>query len=106
MSRSRSGTQTPTCTGRRPTERKPRRSLPGRRLRWSGSLAVVVSHGAALGMGMSRLLGISAELRALGPLGNCSWSVLGRRRARWRLYAHNVGTLPEPVPLPEAGDVE
>jgi broad specificity phosphatase PhoE len=71
-----------------------------------GSLAVVVSHGAALGMGMSRLLGISAELRALGPLGNCSWSVLGRRRARWRLYAHNVGTLPEPVPLPEAGDVE
>ncbi|MGO9500216.1 MAG: histidine phosphatase family protein [Streptosporangiaceae bacterium] len=71
-----------------------------------GSLAVVVSHGGALSMGMSRLLGISEQLRALGPLGNCSWSVIGRRQAKWRLLAHNVGTLPEPVPLPEAGDVE
>ncbi|HTP15660.1 MAG TPA: histidine phosphatase family protein [Streptosporangiaceae bacterium] len=71
-----------------------------------GSLAVVVSHGAALGMGMSRLLGIPAGLRMLGPLGNCSWSVIGRLQANWRLLAHNVGTLPEPVPLPEAGDVE
>jgi probable phosphoglycerate mutase len=71
-----------------------------------GSLAVVVSHGAALGMGMSRLLGIWEDLRLLGPLGNCSWSVIGRREAKWRLLAHNVGTLPEPVPLPEAGDVE
>lgn len=71
-----------------------------------GALAVVVSHGAALGMGSARLLGISVEERLLGPLGNCSWSVIGRRRGAWRLLAHNVGMLPEPVQLPEAGDVE
>jgi probable phosphoglycerate mutase len=63
-------------------------------------LAVVVSHGAALRLGMSRMLGMPEELfGALGPLSNCSWSVLGRRRDRWRLLEHNAGTLPEPVIL-------
>jgi len=33
----------------------------------------------------------------LGPLSNCSWSVLGQRRTRWRLLEHNAGTLPEPI---------
>jgi len=61
-------------------------------------LAVVVSHGAALRLGMSRLLGIPDELLGvLGPLSNCSWSMLGRRRDRWRLLEHNAGTLPEPI---------
>ena len=61
-------------------------------------LAVVVSHGAALRLGMSRLLGMPDELSgALGPLSNCSWSVLGVRYGRWRLQEHNAGTLPEPV---------
>jgi len=61
-------------------------------------LAVVVSHGAALRLGMSRLLGIPDELSGvLGPLSNCSWSVLGVRYGRWRLQEHNAGTLPEPV---------
>jgi glucosyl-3-phosphoglycerate phosphatase len=61
-------------------------------------LAVVVSHGAALRLGMSRLLGMPDELfSALGPLSNCSWSVLGARYGRWRLLEHNAGTLPEPV---------
>jgi broad specificity phosphatase PhoE len=61
-------------------------------------LAVVVSHGAALRLGMSRLLGMPDELfGALGPLSNCSWSVLGVRYGRWRLQEHNAGTLPEPV---------
>lgn len=68
-----------------------------------GSLAVVVSHGAAIGMGMSRLLGLPERERILGSLANCSWSVLGRRSGRWRLLEHNVGTLPEPVPDPAAG---
>ena len=59
---------------------------------------MVVSHGAALRLGMSRLLGMPEELfGALGPLSNCSWSVLGRRRGRWRLLEHNAGTLPEPI---------
>jgi broad specificity phosphatase PhoE len=63
-------------------------------------LAVVVSHGAALRLGMSRLLGMPEELfGALGPLSNCSWSVLGCRNGRWRLVEHNAGTLPEPVVL-------
>ena len=63
-------------------------------------LAVVVSHGAALRLGMSRLLGLPEELSGvLGPLSNCSWSVLGRRHGRWRLLEHNAGTLPEPVVL-------
>jgi broad specificity phosphatase PhoE len=64
----------------------------------TAALAVVVSHGAALRLGMSRLLGMPDELSGvLGPLSNCSWSVLGRRRDRWRLLEHNAGTLPEPI---------
>jgi broad specificity phosphatase PhoE len=63
-----------------------------------GGLAVVVSHGAALRLGMSRLLGMPEEIfGALGPLSNCSWSVLGQRHGRWRLLEHNAGTLPEPI---------
>ena len=61
-------------------------------------LAVVVSHGAALRLGMSRLLGMPDDLSGvLGPLSNCSWSVLGVRWGRWRLQEHNAGNLPEPV---------
>jgi probable phosphoglycerate mutase len=63
-----------------------------------GDLAVVVSHGAALRLGMERLLGLPAEASGvLGPLANCAWSVLGLRDSRWRLLEHNAGTLPEPV---------
>jgi glucosyl-3-phosphoglycerate phosphatase len=67
-----------------------------------GGLAVVVSHGAALRFGMERLLGIGGEASGiLGPLSNCSWSVLGQHGGqsapRWRLLEHNAGTLPEPV---------
>jgi broad specificity phosphatase PhoE len=63
-----------------------------------GGLAVVVSHGAALRLGASRLLGLPEEVfGALGPLSNCSWSVVGQRHARWRLLEHNAGTLPEPI---------
>ena len=63
-----------------------------------GGLAVVVSHGAALRLGMSRLLGMPDDLfGVLGPLSNCSWSVVGTRRGDWRLLEHNAGTLPEPV---------
>lgn len=68
----------------------------------SGSMAVIVSHGAALGLGISRLLGLPEQERVLGSLSNCAWSVLGRRSGRWRLLEHNVGTLPEPVPDPAA----
>ena len=64
----------------------------------AGALAVVVSHGAALRLGMSKLMGMPEELwGAIGPLSNCSWSVIGLRRGAWRLIEHNAGTLPEPV---------
>jgi broad specificity phosphatase PhoE len=63
-----------------------------------GSLAVVVSHGAAIRLGAARLLGLPEDLwGVIGPLSNCSWSVVSRRNRRWRLIEHNAGTLPEPV---------
>jgi glucosyl-3-phosphoglycerate phosphatase len=71
-------------------------SLPG------GGLAVVVGHGGCLGFGAARLLGIPDELRALGPFGNCRWSVLSRRMGKWRLLEHNAGVLTAPVLEPEA----
>ncbi|MBB6172813.1 putative phosphoglycerate mutase [Nocardiopsis mwathae] len=60
-------------------------------------LLVVVGHGAALRSGISRMLGLPPELRqVLGPLGNCSWSVLGPLRVGgWRLLEHNAASLPE-----------
>ncbi|XVQ83878.1 histidine phosphatase family protein [Microbispora siamensis] len=61
-------------------------------------LLVVASHGAALRLGICRLLGLPQELwSALGGLGNCSWSVLEEGRRGWRLLEHNAGTLPEPI---------
>jgi glucosyl-3-phosphoglycerate phosphatase len=61
-------------------------------------LAVVVSHGAAIRLGMARLLNVPEELWGVfGPLANCSWSVIGSGRTRWRVLEHNAGTLPEPV---------
>lgn len=66
-------------------------SMPG------GSLAVVVGHGAALGLAIARLLDVPSEPRVLGPFGNGRWSVLSRRGTRWRLLEHNVGILPEPA---------
>lgn len=63
-----------------------------------GQLAVVVSHGAALRLGMSKVLGLTGDLSGvLGTLANCSWSVLELRGTRWRLLEYNAGTLPEPV---------
>lgn len=61
-------------------------------------LAVVVSHGAAIRLGMARLLGMPEELWGVfGPLANCAWSLIGSGRSRWRVLEHNAGTLPEPV---------
>ena len=63
-----------------------------------GGLAVVVSHGAALRLGMCKLLSLPEDVwDTIGPLSNCSWSVLATRRGHWRLMEHNAGTLPEPV---------
>jgi broad specificity phosphatase PhoE len=80
----------------------------------AGQLAVLVGHGAALRLGIERILGLSAlSGPTLGSLVNCSWSVLELRDAHWRLNEYNVTapdvatlggspfdaprTLPEPV---------
>jgi broad specificity phosphatase PhoE len=64
-------------------------------------LLVVVSHGAAIRLGIGRLMGLPEEMwSVLGGLGNCSWSVLDESRSlpgAWRVLEHNAGTLPEPV---------
>lgn len=63
-----------------------------------GQLAVVVSHGAALRLGMERILGLPAlGVSVLGPLANCSWSVLSVQDSHWRLLEYNAQTVPEPV---------
>jgi broad specificity phosphatase PhoE len=77
-----------------------------------GQLAVAVGHGAALRLGLERILGLPTEgIATLGGLVNCSWSVIELRQDRWRLMEYNVTgrrdarrvarcprTLPEPVP--------
>lgn len=64
----------------------------------AGGTLVVVSHGASIRSGLARLLGFPEALwPAIGPLGNCAWSILGEGRGGWRLLEHNAGTLPEPV---------
>lgn len=61
-------------------------------------LLVVVSHGAAVRIGMLHWLGFPEELWGrFGGLSNCCWSVLEEGRLGWRLVEHNAGTLPEPV---------
>jgi glucosyl-3-phosphoglycerate phosphatase len=63
-----------------------------------GQLAVVVSHGAALRLGIERVLGLPAQgVSVLGPLANCSWSVLSLLDTRWRLLEYNARNVPEPV---------
>lgn len=64
-------------------------------------LLVVVSHGAAIRVGISRMLGMTEQQReVLGPLGNCSWSLLGPTRSGgWRLLEHNAASLPEEIVL-------
>ncbi|TDC80810.1 histidine phosphatase family protein [Actinomadura sp. 7K507] len=60
---------------------------------------VVASHGAALRLGMSHLIGLPEEVwERLGGLSNCCWSVVTEmRNGGWRLVEHNAGTLPELV---------
>jgi probable phosphoglycerate mutase len=71
-----------------------------------GSLTVVVGHGANLSYGLARLLGLADEARVLGPFGNCRWSLVGRRDGKWRLFEHNVGSLPEPVADPDLDELD
>jgi len=63
-----------------------------------GATLIAVSHGGAIRTAIGRLLELPQTLwGALGPLSNCSWSVLEETRVGWRLLEHNAGSLPEPV---------
>lgn len=62
----------------------------------SESTLVVVSHGAAISLGLTALLGLDpGGWRGLVGPHNAHWSVLratfGRSRPRWRLESHNLG---------------
>jgi probable phosphoglycerate mutase len=69
----------------------------------AGGTLVIASHGSAIRAGIGRLFGLpQAAWRMLGPVQNCSWSVIapapdGWDYTGWRLLEHNAGTLPEPV---------
>jgi probable phosphoglycerate mutase len=70
-----------------------------------GQLAVVVGHGAALRLGMERILGMNPEnIATLGSLVNCSWSVVELRDARWRLMEYNVVAFQQAITEPVTGD--
>lgn len=63
-----------------------------------GQLAVIASHGAAIRLGLESFLGLDEHHSGvLGPLSNCSWSLLEQNHGKWRLAEHNAGNLPEPV---------
>jgi glucosyl-3-phosphoglycerate phosphatase len=70
-----------------------------------GQLAVVVGHGAALRLGIERILGMNPEnIATLGSLVNCSWSVVELREARWRLMEYNVVAFQQAITEPVTGD--
>lgn len=56
---------------------------------------VIVSHGAAIGTGLTFLLGLDpTRWNGISGLGNCHWSIVHPTNSghpRWRLVAHNVG---------------
>jgi glucosyl-3-phosphoglycerate phosphatase len=56
---------------------------------------VVVTHGAAISIGVTALLGLDAQTwNGVAGLSNCHWSVLApmtHASPPWRLLAHNVG---------------
>jgi glucosyl-3-phosphoglycerate phosphatase len=70
-----------------------------------GQLAVAVGHGAALRLGLERILGLPAEgIATLGGLVNCSWSVIELRQVHWRLMEYNVVAFQDAITEPVTGD--
>ncbi len=57
----------------------------------AGAVGVAVTHGAATRAGLGVLLGLPYEhWRVLGSLHNCSWAVVSREPAGWRLDGWNL----------------
>ncbi len=64
----------------------------------AGQTGVLVSHGAAMRVGICRYLGLPQQhWSAFGGFSNCSWALLEEGRLGWRVAEWNAGSLPEPV---------
>lgn len=71
----------------------------------AGETAVVVSHGAAMRVGICCWLGFPQPLWGrFGGFSNCSWTVLEEDRLGWRMTEWNAGSLPEPVFSDDPGE--
>ena len=61
----------------------------------SGQTLVVVSHGAAITLAVTRMLGMDMSWRGLAGLTNAHWTELRRNPAGvqpgWRLFGHDLG---------------
>jgi len=72
-----------------------------------GDTAVVVSHGAAMRVGICHWLGFPQPLWGrFGGFSNCSWTVLEEDRLGWRMTEWNAGSLPEPVLSDDPGEAD
>jgi len=72
-----------------------------------GRTAVVVSHGAAMRVGICHWLGFPQPLWGrFGGFSNCSWAVLEQDRLGWRITEWNAGSLPEPVLSDDPGEAD
>lgn len=70
-----------------------------------GETVVLVSHGAALRVGVCEFLGLpQVHWRTLGGFNNCAWAVIEEGRHGWRIVEWNAGQLPEPVLSDETQD--
>lgn len=57
----------------------------------AGGTVVAVSHGGTIRAAIGVLLGLDrSRWSIVGPLGNCSWSVLAETGSGWRLAEHNA----------------
>jgi glucosyl-3-phosphoglycerate phosphatase len=61
-------------------------------------LAVLVSHGVAMRLGICRFLDLpQANWKSFSGFSNCAWALLEEGQRGWRLMEYNAGSLPEPL---------
>jgi glucosyl-3-phosphoglycerate phosphatase len=61
-------------------------------------LAVLVSHGVAMRLGVCRFLDLpQANWKSFSGFSNCAWALLEEGQRGWRLMEYNAGSLPEPL---------
>lgn len=61
-------------------------------------LAVLVSHGVAMRLGVCRFLDLpQPNWKSFSGFSNCAWALLEEGPRGWRLMEYNAGSLPEPL---------